>query len=114
MNVLLNGFETNEATFRTMSTILTKRAVALKETGDVYYPDRGGPFTGIASTYRDGIASVVMKGYAVATFKDTVPSVGICKLVTGSMGTLEVDEENGTPYTVVGVDLASKTFELIL
>ncbi len=114
MNALLNGFETNEATFKTASAIFTNRAVALKNTGEVYYPDRGEPFTGIASAYRDGVASVVMKGYAVASFKDTVPSVGICRLVTGSMGNLEVDEENGTPYTVVGVDVTNKTFEVIL
>lgn len=114
MNALLNGFETNEATFRTAAALLTNRAVALKNTGEVYYPDRGEPFTGIISSYRDGVASVVMKGYAVASFKDTLPSVGICKLVVGAMGNLEVDEENGTPYTIVGVDVAEKTFEFIL
>lgn len=114
MNALLNGFETKEATFRTASALFTNRAVALKSTGTVYYPDRGEPFTGIVSTYRDGVASVVMKGYAVASFKDTLPTVGICKLVVGTMGNLEVDEEIGTPYTVVGVDVSSKTFEIIL
>ncbi len=114
MNALLNGFETSEATFRTMSSVITKRAVELQNSGDVYYPERGGHFTGIVSSYRDGVASVVMKGYAVAAFKDTIPTVGTCKLIPGSMGNLEVDEENGIPYTVVGVDVASKTFELIL
>ena len=29
-------------------------------------------------------------------------------------GTIRSIEENGTPYTVVGVDVANKTFELIL
>ena len=114
MNALLNGFETSEATFRTASTLFLNRAVALKSTGEVYYPDRGAPFTGIVASYRDGVASVIMKGYAVATFKDTIPTVGICKLSPGSMGNLEVDQENGTPYTVVGVDLTSKTLEFIL
>lgn len=114
MNALLNGFETKEATFKTVSALFTNRAVALKSTGEVYYPDRGEPFTGIVSSYRDGVASVVMKGYAVASFKDTLPTIGICRLVTGSMGNLEVDEENGTPYTVVGVDTTDKTFEFIL
>lgn len=114
MNALLNGFETKEATFRTSSTTLAHRAVALKSTGTVYYPDRGTPFTGIVADYRDGVASVVMKGYAVASFKDTLPTVGICKLSVGSMGNLEVDEENGTPYTVVGVDVANRTLEIIL
>ncbi len=114
MNALLNGFATNEATFRAASALFTNRAVALQSSGEVYYPDRGDPFTGIVASYRDGVASVIMKGYAVASFKDTLPSVGICKLVTGSMGNLEVDEENGTPYTVVGVDLTAKTFEFIL
>ena len=114
MNVLLNGFETNEATFRTMGTVAPYKAVALQHTGDVYYPDKCKPFTGIVSSYRDGVAAVVMKGYAVASFKETLPSIGICNLVTGSSGNLEVDNTNGKPYTVVGVDVASKTFELIL
>jgi hypothetical protein len=30
------------------------------------------------------------------------------------MGALEVDNENGKPYTIVGVNLANKTFEFIL
>ena len=55
-----------------------------------------------------------MKGYAVASFKDTIPTVGICKLAVGAMGNLEVNEEIGTPYTVVGVDVIEKTLELIL
>ena len=114
MNALLNGFESKEATYRTMSNVISKRAVELKNSGDVFYPDRGGYFTGIVSNSRDGVASVVMKGYAVASFKDTIPTVGTCKLIPGSMGYLEVDEETGTPYTVVGVDVANKTFELIL
>ena len=114
MNALLNGFETREATFKAMSVTLPGRAVALKSTGEITYPDRGTPFTGIVSSYRDGIASVVMKGYAVASFKDTIPTVGICKLAVGAMGNLEVNEEIGTPYTVVGVDVIEKTLELIL
>ena len=114
MNVLLNGFETKEATFRTSATVLAKKAVALNATGEVYYPSKGTPFTGIVASYRDGVASVIMSGYAVATFKDTIPSVGICKLSTGTAGNLEVDETNGTPYTVVGVNLTDKTIEFIL
>ena len=114
MNALLNGFETKEATFKTISTVFEHRAVALKSSGEVYYPDRGTPFTGIVASYRDGVASVILKGYAVASFKDTLPTVGICKLSVGAMGNLEVDNENGTPYTVVGVDIVSKTFEFII
>ena len=114
MNVFFTGFETKEATFKTTSTVLEKKAVALTGTGEVYYPAKGAPFTGIVASYRDGIASVIMSGYAVATFKDTIPTVGICKLSTGTAGNLEVDEENGTPYTVVGVDISDNTFEFIL
>ena len=114
MKALLNGFETNEATFRTAADLQSGRAVALQNTGKIYYAEEKGPFTGIITSSRDGVASVVMHGYAVASFKDTIPSVGICKLSVGSTGHLEVDEENGKPYTVVGVDLNAKTVEIIL
>ena len=114
MNVFFNGFDTNEATFKTTAAVLTGRAVALKNTGEVYYPDEGAPFTGIVSAYRNGLASVVMRGYAVASFKETLPSVGICKLSVGKMGALEVDNENGKPYTIVNVNLTNKTIEFIL
>lgn len=114
MKTLLNGFETNEATFTSASAVIPGRAVALMSTGNVFYPDEKSPFTGIVTSYRNGIASVVMRGYVVAAYKDTSPEVGICKLSTGSSGYLEVDEENGTPYTVVGVDKTNKTIEIIL
>lgn len=114
MNALLNGFETNEATFKTETPVTVGRAVALKSSGSVFYPDAGAPFTGIVSSYRNGVASVVMHGYVVASFKNTIPTVGICKLTTGTSGNLEVDNENGTPYTVVGVDSTKKTMEIIL
>ena len=114
MNALLNGFESSEATFKTTTTVSTKRAVALQPSNDVYYPIMSKDFTGIVSSYKDGIASVVMKGYAVAEFKDTLPQIGICKLAPTSSGYMEIDDANGKPYTVVGVDLTNKTIEFIL
>lgn len=114
MNTYFNGFDTQEVTFKTMSPVLAKKAVALKESGEIYYPEIGGPFTGVVSVSRNGIASVIIRGHAEGTFKNTVPSVGICKLSVGNLGAFEVDEENGKPYTVLSVNLASKTFEFIL
>ncbi len=114
MKTYFNGFDTQEVTFKTMSSVSAKRAVALQSTGDVYYPEADTPFTGIVSAYRNGIASVIVHGYAEASFKNTIPSVGICKLAVGATGYLEVDEENGKPYTVLSVDTATKTLALIL
>lgn len=114
MKTYLTGFETKEATFSTVSTVKPARAVAYTETGDVYYPENGGHFTGIVSSYRDGFATVIMSGYAVGSFKNTQPTMGICKLSPDSQGYLEVDEANGKPYTVLSVDTINKTFEFIL
>lgn len=114
MNVLFNGFDTQEVTFKASSAILPKRAVALQSSGDIYYANAGEAFTGIVSTCRNGLASVIMRGYAEASYKNTAPTIGICKLSVGTMGQFEVDDTNGKPYTVVGVDTASKTFEFIL
>ena len=114
MNALLNGFESSEATFTTLTNVSERRAVTLQSTNDVYYPIGSKDFTGIVASYKDGIASVVMKGYAVAEFKDTVPHVGICKLSPSALGYMEMDDIEGKPYTVVGVDLTNKTLEFIL
>ncbi len=114
MKTYYNGFDTQEITFEAMSAVTAKRAVALQNTGNVYYPEQGAPFTGIVSVYRNGIASVIVRGYAEASFKNTIPKVGICKLSVGTTGYLEVDEENGKPYTVLSVDTATKTLALIL
>ena len=114
MNVLFNGFDTQEVTMKTSSAVLPKRAVALQSTGELYYAATGGSFTGIVSDYRNGLASVIMRGHAVASYKNTAPTVGICKLSIGSMGQFEVDEANGKPYTVFSVDTATKTIELYI
>lgn len=114
MNTYFNGFDSQEVTFKTQSTVQPKRAVALQNTGDIYYAESGSAFTGIVSAYRNGIASVVIRGYAEVSFKSTIPNVGICKLSVGNTGNLEVDEENGKPYTVLSVDIATKTMEIIL
>lgn len=114
MKTFFNGFESNEATFKAVSDIPAGRAVALQSTNEVYYPVNSTDFTGIVNACKDGYASVVMKGYAVAAFKDTLPTVGICKLAPTSSGYMEVDEANGKAYTVVGVDTKEKTIEFIL
>lgn len=114
MNTYYNGFDSQVITFKTMADVSPKKAVALNSNGEVYYPDEKKPFTGIVSAYRNGIASVIVRGYAEVTFKNTIPSVGICKLSVGTSGNFEVDEANGTPYTVLGVDLTAKTIEIIL
>ena len=115
MKALLNGFESNEATFRTaISNIPVGRAVVLQSSNDVYYPVTSTDFTGIIASCKDGVASVVMKGYAVAAFKDTLPHIGICKLAPTTEGYMEINESEGKPYTVVGVDAKNKTLEIIL
>ncbi len=114
MNVYYNGFDTQEITFTTMATLAEKRVVVLESTGNVNYPDAGAPFTGIVSSYRNGMASVIVRGYAEASFRNSVPRVGICKLSPDANGYLEVDEENGKPYTVISVDTSTKTLALIL
>ena len=114
MKTYYNGFDTQEVTFKAMTNINPKRAVALQNSGNVYYADEGKPFTGIVSLYKNGIVSVIVRGFAEASFKNSIPKVGICKLSVGTNGYLEVDETNGTPYTVVNVDTSTKTLELIL
>lgn len=114
MKTLLNGFETNEATFLSTEKITPCRAVALQSSGKLDYPADKGAFTGIATSCRDNVVSVVIRGYAVASFKNTLPHVGICKLSPDSMGYMEIDETNGKPYTVLSVDTQNDTFEFIL
>ncbi len=114
MKVFYNGFGTQEATFKTTSPVLPKRAVALQNTGDINFADEGTAFTGIVSSYKNNVASVIMRGFAEANYKGTAPNIGICKLSLTTMGQFEVDEENGKPYTILGVDTTSNTFEFFI
>ena len=114
MNTYYNGFDSQEVTFKTAATLTPKRAVALQNSGDVYYPESGEPFTGIVTDYRNGIATVVIRGWAEVNFKNTLPTIGICRLAVGSSGCLEADYENGKPYTVLNVNTKTKTMEIIL
>lgn len=114
MKTYYNGFETNEATFKASVDIPAGRAVALGSGGNVYYPTNPPLFTGIVSCCKDGYASVVIRGYVVARYKDTMPIVGICKLAPTADGYMEVNETDGKPYTVVGVNSTKGTIEIIL
>lgn len=114
MKTFFNGFETNEATFKAATDLPVGRAVALQSTNEVYYPMDSTDFTGITASCKDGYVSVIMKGYAVAAYRDTLPKVGICKLAPTSDGYMEINETDGKAYTVVGVDTKEKTLEFIL
>ena len=114
MKVFYNGFGTQEATFKTASPVLPKRAVSLQSTGYVDFADEGTAFTGVVASYKNNVAAVLMRGFAEANYKGTAPTVGICKLSVTAMGQFTVDEENGKPYTVLGVDTTSNTFEFFI
>ncbi|MBE6772863.1 MAG: hypothetical protein IJN68_06890 [Clostridia bacterium] len=114
MKTYFNGFETNEITFKSPSKLVANRVVAYASDGYLAYAEQGGDFTGIVTSYRDGFATVVMKGHAVASYNESLPSMGICKLAPGKNGFMEADEENGKAYTVLNVDSKTKTIEFII
>lgn len=114
MKTFLTGFDTKEATFEVLAKVSPLRAVAYTDSGEVYYPEKDGPFTGIVVACRDNLASVVLSGYAVAEYDATIPRMGICNLAPGEEGYLEVNDTNGKPYTVLSVDHVNKTFEFLL
>lgn len=114
MKAFLNGFESNEATFKAIAEIPAGRVVALQADKTVSYPTNPKEFTGVIASCKDNVASVVMKGYAVAKFNNTLPHVGICYLAPSTNGYMEVNETDGKPYTVVGVDNSNNTIEFIL
>lgn len=114
MKTLFNGFDSNEATFIASDTVVPGRAVALKSNGKIEYPASDRNFTGIATSCRDDVISVVVRGYAVASFRNSLPQVGICKLAPDESGYMEADDANGKPYTVLSVDTRNNTIEFIL
>ncbi len=114
MKTLYNGFDSNEATFIASSAIEPGRAAALKFNGTISYPGSDGNFTGIVTSCKGEVASVAIRGYAVASFRNSLPQVGICKLAPDEEGYMEINETNGKPYTVLSVDTRKKVIEFIL
>ena len=114
MKTFFNGFGTNEATFTAASSVIPGRAVALKSNGKIDYPAADGLITGIVASCKNNVASVIVSGYAVASFRSSLPTVGICKLFPDEEGYMEADETKGKPYTVLSVDTKNNTIEFIL
>lgn len=113
MNSNFTGFNTKEVTLAVSGNVTEGTPVKLSTNGDAAPCTPEEKFCGICSAVREGYASVIMTGYAVASYSGTTPAVGFNKLAANGNGGVAVNE-NGREYLVVGVDSAEETIEFLI
>lgn len=113
MNSNFTGFNTKEVTLAVSGNVTAGAPVKLTAGGDAAPCASAEKFCGICSAVREGYASVIMTGYAVASYSGTAPSVGFNKLAANGNGSVTVNE-NGKEYLVVSVDTTEKIIEILI
>lgn len=113
MNSNFTGFNTKEVTLAVSGNLTAGAPVKLTADGGCAPCASAEKFCGICSAVREGYATVVMTGYACASYSGTAPAVGYNKLAADSNGSVSVNE-NGKEYLVVSVDTTEKLIEILI
>lgn len=113
MNSNFTGFNTKEVTLAVSGNVTEGAPVKLTADGGCAPCASAEKFCGICSAVREGYASVVITGYAAASYSGAAPSVGFSKLAANGNGGVSVNE-NGREYLVVGVDTTENTIEILI
>lgn len=113
MNNYFSGFDTKEITLFATEDVTVGAAVGLRDAITVNVPAADKSFCGVCTAVRNGHASVVLTGHAVATYSGTAPEIGYCKLAGDGKGGVKVSE-SGREYLVVDVDTNDKTVDIIM
>ena len=102
-----NGYNANNLTFAVSGDLTSNNPVKLSESEVVSMAGKNDVFCGVATTVRNGAASVQMGGYIELPFSGTAPAVGKNCLVADGNGGVSVSE-NGTDALIIKVDTANK------
>lgn len=113
MEKCFTGFNTKEVTLFCNTATDVGAVVKLYEAGMVTNAGADEKFCGVCTAIRNTYASVVMAGYATATYSGTAPTVGYCMLASDGDGGVKISD-SGREYLVVGVDTANSTIEFII
>lgn len=113
MNVYLNGFDRKEVTFKAGSDAKEGKTVNLltKTTVDASPLDTN--FLGICTLIRNGMASVVLRGYVTVAYSGTAPSLGYNKIASDGAGGIKVSD-SGRDILVADIDAVNSTCGIVL
>lgn len=114
MNISLDSFHSQQATFLADSLTKAGYPVAMKENLTVTTASTGGVFCGFCTDLRDGYATVRLSGYCTAKYSGTAPAVGYALLAADGDGGVKTVTTGGRSLLVTNVDTTAKTVGIIL
>lgn len=113
MNTYLNGFDRKEVTFIAGATTTEGNTVNLLSKSTVGASPAGSDFTGVCTLVRNGMASVVLRGYVTVPYSGTAPSIGYNKLAADGNGGVQLSED-GRHILVADIDREALTCGIVL
>ncbi len=112
MNVSFNGFNETALTFRCNDEISKLYPVKISDDATVAKCNSGDNFIGFCLDSDLENATVQMSGYVKTTYSDTVPALGITKLVANASGGVKTNA-SGRACTVLAVNSTDSTVEFL-
>ena len=113
MNISINGYGENNATFNTEGLVCPFHTVKMADNLTVTPCAAGDDFIGMAVNTNSEFTCVQLDGYAEFRYSGTAPATGYCRLSADGNGGIRADE-NGREYLVVDVNTAKSTAGIIL
>lgn len=114
MEISLNGFGENAATFEAEEGTAAGMPVKPTGNGEVGPCVAGDDFCGVVLGVRGGFASVQLAGYVRMPFSGEAPGVGFRQLSASGAGGVQVSASGGRSLLVTDVDETGGTLGLIL
>ena len=113
MNISINGYGENNATFITEGLVCPFHTVKMAGNLTVAPCAAGDEFIGMAINTNNECTCVQLDGYAEFSYSGTAPATGYCRLSADGNGGICADE-NGREHLVVNVNTTKSTAGIIL
>lgn len=113
MNVYLNGFDRKEVTFNAGAGAAEGNTVNFLSKSTVGAVAADTNFCGVCALVRNGLASVVLRGYVTVSYSGAAPSLGYNKITANGAGGVKVSD-SGRDILVADIDTANHTCGIVL
>lgn len=114
MDISLNGYGENAATFKAQDGVTVGAPVKMAANGTVGACAAGDAFCGVALNLHGGYAAVQLGGYTQVHYTGTAPAVGYQTLAADASGTVKAVTTGGRSILVTDVDDTAKICGIIL
>lgn len=113
MEISLNGYGENAATFKFTGLVCQGQPVTMAENFTVKLCEAGDNFIGCTINAKGEYASVQLAGYVKFNYSGEVPAVGMCALTADGNGGVCMSG-SGRQFVVTDVDTVNKRVGIIL